>query len=547
MSFSEVAMFFILLKTRLAYMFTGLAKQTKRGKAAGIGMLVLTIVLLAYLAFIVAGVSFLIFFVSCRVMCDNGYTDVYFAIAALLSFLMGFLTTVTAAKTQVFESGDNEMLLAMPIPHRAIILSRLASLLVVEYVSQLLVVVPCAIAYIVFYGIQPVTAALFVLGFLLLPLITLTVSCFVGWLISLITSRLGRLKNIFSIMLYILFFGAYFLGYSHLFSTDIDVLVDNISAFLEPIAHGIRAYAPPMMWLGRGIAGSPLYFLLFAASAIIPALLMLWIMSRTFVSMASRGKHTVRGKYTAADAKVSGLRGTLVSKELARTFSSPGYLMNISGGLILTVVAVIFSVVKADMVAELMTLSPVIPRLAPAIVAAVTAALASMNTMSATSISIEGKTLWILKSLPICGADVLRAKMLAHMIFCTPPPLIAALVIGVSAGVGAVHIFLIILLSLAVNALFASFGLIINLLMPRFDWVNETAVAKQGGSTVVAMFSNMFIAAVLAAVAIVPTLFVDAAVGIIVATIISAGAAALMYMYLVRGGGNRFERLSADS
>lgn len=83
--------------------------------------------------------------------------------------------------------------------------------------------------------------------------------------------------------------------------------------------------------------------------------------------------------------------------------------------------------------------------------------------------------------------------------------------------------------------------------MPRFDWVNETAAAKQGGSTVVAMFSDMFIAAILATIAIVPTLFVDAAVGIIVVTIISAGAAALMCMYLVRGGGKRFERLSADS
>ena len=61
----------------------------------------------------------------------------------------------------------------------------------------------------------------------------------------------------------------------------------------------------------------------------------------------------------------------------------------------------------------------------PGSVMLILCALASMNDMSAPSVSLEGKNLWLIQSLPITPWQVLRAKLLLHagltgipMLFC---------------------------------------------------------------------------------------------------------------------------------
>jgi ABC-2 type transport system permease protein len=119
--------------------------------------------------------------------------------------------------------------------------------------------------------------------------------------------------------------------------------------------------------------------------------------------------------------------------------------------------------------------------------------------------------------------------------------------VGVIVGIDPLHTLLIILLSVSATVLFAAFGLVINLMMPRFDWANEMAAAKQGGSTIVSVLCSMLIALIISAAAALPTLFLDCGVGMIISTIICLGASALLCLYLVRSGGKRFECLQSDS
>ena len=67
------------------------------------------------------------------------YDWYYFAMVGLFSFALSFFFTAFTAKSELFEAKDNELLLSMPIKPRLIITSRMATLLLMEYVFALLV------------------------------------------------------------------------------------------------------------------------------------------------------------------------------------------------------------------------------------------------------------------------------------------------------------------------------------------------------------------------------------------------------------------------
>ena len=65
--------------------------------------------------------------------------------------------------------------------------------------------------------------------------------------------------------------------------------------------------------------------------------------------------------------------------------------------------------------------------LAPLMVLAI-CTLASFNDITAPSISLEGKTIWLAKSLPVKIEDILNAKVKMHLILTGIPSLFVSLV-----------------------------------------------------------------------------------------------------------------------
>ena len=65
----------------------------------------------------------------------------------------------------------------------------------------------------------------------------------------------------------------------------------------------------------------------------------------------------------------------------------------------------------------------------PLLAVAIVCLFATMNIMTAPSISLEGKNLWIAQSMPVSGSQVLRAKLHLHLLLTFLPaiPLVAVL------------------------------------------------------------------------------------------------------------------------
>ena len=116
--------------------------------------------------------------------------------------------------------------------------------------------------------------------------------------------------------------------------------------------------------------------------------------------------------------------------------------------------------------------------------------LASMNDMAAPSVSLEGKSLWVLQSLPVSAWEVLKAKLKMQLVFTGIPMLVFLACALPVLGLSPVLSLLAAAGSLLSVLLLALFGLTMGLKMPNLHWTSEITPVKQGGSVALALLGG---------------------------------------------------------
>ena len=105
-----------------------------------------------------------------------------------------------------------------------------------------------------------------------------------------------------------------------------------------------------------------------------------------------------------------------------------------------------------------------------------------MMTITASSVSMEGKSWWIMRVLPIGTKEILGAKLLFNMIFMAPFYLVTEIIMLFTVNAGALErIWLIIIPGITI-VFSILFGLFLNLKFPKFNWENEVEVVKQSAA-----------------------------------------------------------------
>lgn len=116
--------------------------------------------------------------------------------------------------------------------------------------------------------------------------------------------------------------------------------------------------------------------------------------------------------------------------------------------------------------------------------------LTSMDCVSAPSISLEGKNIWVLQSLPVRSSDVFKAKLKLHLVVNVVPAIICFLTACVFLQQGIVLSLLEAFFIVGFVLLCGLSGLVLNLLTPNLTWTNESIPVKQGASVVISMFGS---------------------------------------------------------
>ena len=466
----------------------------------------------------------------------------YFSIMGIGIFAFCFIGSVFAAQTQIFAAKDNEQLLSLPLKPFAILTGRLASLLLLEYVFALFIAVPAFVIWVIYQPVTVVGIVFFFIAVLVLPLASLAVASLFAWVIALITSRM-RNKNILTLVLSLVFMGLYFWAFSNLTGHMNSLIMNG-----ETIANSVRQALFPAYHLGLAIQdGSALSMLIFLICMLAPFVLMVVILSANFIKLATTNRGAVKIKYTEKALKVSGVRTAFVKKELRHFLANPMYILNSSlGGIFMVVGAVLLVINRGAVLGYLDNFNSAGLSLSPStMVILALSVISALNMVSAPSVSLEGKNLWIARSLPVKAFDVLMAKVQMHVLVCGIPALVSSVICAVALQVNALEFFLILVVPFLLTFLSGLFGVVINLQFPKFDWINELQPIKQSASVMLTMFGSMaFIAALVVIYVFLLSGLLNAELYMTLCAAVFAILSAIFYGYLKKGGSRRFESFS---
>jgi ABC-2 type transport system permease protein len=120
----------------------------------------------------------------------------------------------------------------------------------------------------------------------------------------------------------------------------------------------------------------------------------------------------------------------------------------------------------------------------------------SMTSTTASSVSLEGKQLWILKAHPVRTQDIFWSKYMLNILLMTPALIVSVIIIGIRLQMPILDVLGFIVLVSILSVLISIVGLIINLSFPRFDWDSETSVVKQSMSVVLSMLVGFVLACI---------------------------------------------------
>jgi len=480
-----------LLKIRLLSLWQAIVgSRVKRGKSKGKGKLVLYALLAIYIVGALFASVGLMFMQIAEALVSFGLGWLAMGIAALMCVVISVVGSIFTTQQQIYEAKDNELLLSMPIPPSYILATRILMVLLLNMLFGVFILVPAFFVYcMALPAVSPLTIVNFILAFVLISFISTALSCIGGGIVAFITSKIRR-KNLVSTVLMLALFFAYMYFYMNLQKYTAKLIATGAE-----IAVAISKSLPPIYYFGRAIDGPDLTALLmFALWCLVPFAVVYFLLSKSFIKIATTKRGTVRVKYREKELKVSSVRSALIKKELSRFFSLPLYVFNCSLGAVFALVGAVALIIKGGELKAMLAMVPELTPYVPLLVCATICFMATTNCITAPSISLEARTLWLLKSMPVSAYEVFYAKIMASLIVTLPPLAILSVVACAVLGATPLEWLLIILTPLLLQVFISLMGLVLNLLLPRFDWLSEMVVIKQSGSVVAAVFGGMGVA-----------------------------------------------------
>lgn len=471
------ALVILNLKAMLnALRFTG---KGKKGRAAsGIGAL-------ALLGFVALYLSGTYSFLLASQLSPLGMGHLVLLMMPVMVVGMGLMFTVFAAQGVIFGGKDNDIMLALPIPAFTLLLARTLALYLENLVFTFFVMLPAGVAYLVFGGQGGIGFLLrLLLCTLFLTLLPTTLDLLIGFVLAWVSGRFAR-KALLTNFLYA---GAFIVLMVFLMKFNFSIQSITISAAMG-IEQSFNVWGVPFVLFMEATAqGNLLSLLFFLLLCTLPFLLVVWLFAGRYQSIVtSLGVSSSRSDYKLGAVKASGAWRALIAKEGKRFFTTPIYFFNAGFGLVVMVVggvaAILFQNKVEGVLRELGDFGTALP-LMP-LVAVVLAFLVSMTAITGSSISLEGKQLWVLKEAPLPAGQIFTAKVAFQLLAELPCLLICSLCLTYVLKLSGGEWLALFLVNAVLGVFGALFGLFINLCLPKLDADNDTLVVKQSAAAMI--------------------------------------------------------------
>ena len=504
-----------LLKKQMAEIFRNYFYDPKKNKMRSRGATIAYIVLYALLMVGLLGGIFALMAVGlCGPLVEGGMGWLYYLLMGLIAVFLGTFGSVFSTYSSLYLSKDNDLLLSLPIPVRCVMASRLLGVYLLGLMYAAVVIVP---------GVT---------------VIVMVLSCLLGWVVARISLKLKN-KSFITVLLSLLFLAAYYFVY-YKAQALITLLVENAAVY----GMKIRGSAYLLYLFGSVGAGDWLAMGIVTVTQAALLALTLWGIARSFLKIATATGSVKKARFEHRAVRAQSVQRALFGKELRRFTASPNYMLNCGLGILMLPVAGIVLLIKGGALGRM--LADVFGGnvgVVPVLMCAAVCLLASMNDMAAPAVSLEGRNLWLVQSLPVVPWQALRAKLDVQLVLTGVPVLFCALCMVIVLPGSALEKTLLVIVALLYTLLSALAALALGLKMPNLTWTNETTPIKQSGCVMLSLFANWFYALALGGLYFLCGNALSAAVYLAIFAVVTAAGSALLLHWVKQRGARIFAAL----
>lgn len=527
-----------LFKKQIQESFSWLYMDRKNGKNRTKSGLILYVVLYIW----VFGILGFMFYMMAQALCEPlvqmelGW--LYFAVMGLVAVVLGVFGSVFNTSAALYQAKDNDLLLSLPIPTGKILAMRLSGVYMMGLLYELIVMIP---ALILWFSInQPGWAG--ILFSLLLPFVLsvfiLTLSCILGWGVAMVSSRVKN-KSFVTVVLSLGFIGVYYYVYFQAYS-----ILMNFLAKVDILAQNAKSIWNPLYHLGLAAEGNVKSMLLLTAAVAVIFLVVYFALWRSFLKLATSNRGAAKVRYKESTAKAGNADSALLRKEFRRFAGSSTYMMNCGLGIVFLVIAGLALLLRQEMVkATVYGMFGADHAFIPMLATAMVCILTTMNDMTAPSVSLEGKNIWLAQVLPVSGWQVLKAKLKMHLILTLLPTAFLVVCVEIVFGFAMIYRILFPVIAALFVVLMAELGLAVNLKMPNLNWTSEIAPVKQGVGVMIALFGGWAIVIGFGVLYIVLADFVSPLVYLIAVGVLLLVGTGILLLWLKNRGAKIFAAL----
>ncbi|MBO5488642.1 MAG: hypothetical protein J5972_01915 [Eubacterium sp.] len=434
----------------------------------------------------------------CAPLCAAGYDWFYLVMMEMIAMALGVFGSVFNTFSSLYQAKDNDLLFSLPIPVRYIMASRLLAVYAMGAMYSAVVMVP---ALIVYYMTTSVTVSIVltsIIVYLMLTLLLLALSCGLGWIVAKISSKLKN-KSFITVIVSVAFLAAYYFFYFKANTWMSEMLQDSAA-----YGNALKGKAYPLYILGKAGTGDWLNTLIVSVCMIALAVCVYFLLSHSFLKMATANVGEKAADYRKQKVKARSVNQAIMFKERKRYLSSANYMLNSSMGVLCFVALGVAVLIKSNTINDFIAgffegagamNSTVLQGFVVLAIIIAMCLLHGLNYITAPCISLEGKNIWIYKSLPIKPWDILRQKLQWHVLVSGVAGLVCSICVIVALKINVALSILLIVVPLVFCIMQAGLGLVLNLKMPNLKWTNENVVVKQSAPLFLMMLIGMVIPA----------------------------------------------------
>ncbi|MBQ9760223.1 MAG: hypothetical protein IJW16_02615 [Clostridia bacterium] len=537
-----------MIKTLVKLRFTAFLqlltnRNSKKGyqassAGASKGKLILWLLLYAYVAVVFAFMfgSALLAFSSLAFAMNMEWF--FFSMFVLMAFILMFIGSVFTTKSQLFEAKDNDILLTLPIRPRDILISRMVSLIIINFFFEMIVAIPAAVIWGIYGNGGILSWVFFAITVLALPFFSFAISGVFAWLLSLLSAKFKNSAWI-TTALYLVFFMGYF------------YVISNMQEYMQmaalsgaQIADAFRSVLP-LYWFGSAIGNeNALHLLLSLLIYIIPFVVAFAVIAHSFMKICTVKPSTGRAKKERAGqlgVKTHSVPTALLLRELKRLASSSTYMLNCGLGALLAIVASVAMVFNRDAISSLATMLGD-STLLGVILILMLCTINATCIFTAPSVSLEAKQIGLLRSLPVRTEEILHAKLKMHYVIMMPTEAICSLVLAIVFPLPLPMIIGLLIVPQLFVVWTANIGLICSVCHPMLEWTNEAVAVKQGTAVLLTMlFASL--PAIVIGIGSIFLAMLSPWLALAAMVVLPLVGDILSYRYLMRGGVKRFEQI----